>query len=130
MIGLFNKVRLASLFSLFAYGIAQAADTPVAAQAAAPHQGSPWSMLWLPAVLILIFYFLMIRPQTKRAKQQRQLLEGIGVGDEVVTSGGMIGRVARLRDNFVVLEVFRGTEVMFQKNAIASILPKGTMDSV
>jgi len=129
MISLFNKVRLTGLFSLFVYGVAQAADAPVA-PVAAPHQGSPWSMLWLPAVLILIFYFLMIRPQTKRAKEQRQMLGNIGVGDEVVTTGGMVGRVARLRDNFIVLEIFRGTEVMFQKNAIASILPKGTMDSV
>ena len=115
-----------SLLSLVGIGTAYAA--PVVAQQ--PHEGGFWSMLWLPLLLILVFYFLLIRPQTKRAKELRQLLEGLSLGDEVVTTGGIVAKVARLKDNFVVLEIANGTEITVQKASIASLLPKGTINSV
>lgn len=87
-------------------------------------------MLWLPVLLILVFYFLLIRPQTKRTKELRQLLEGLSLGDEVVTTGGIMARVALLKDNFVVLEIAKGTKITVQKASISSLLPKGTIDSV
>ncbi|WP_304986140.1 preprotein translocase subunit YajC [Coxiella-like endosymbiont] len=116
-----------SLLNLLGIGMAYGA--PVAAQQP-PHPGSFWSMLWLPLLLILVFYFLLIRPQAKRAKEQRQLLENIALGDEVMTTGGIAGKVTRLKDNFVVLEIAKDTEITVQKGSIASILPKGTIDSI
>ena len=76
------------------------------------------SLIFL-ALLIAIFYFMLIRPQKKRAEQHRQLIESITLGDEVVTIGGMHGRVAALRDEDVELEVAPGTRVRFVKTAIA-----------
>lgn len=114
-------------------GIATAyAEAPVAATTTAvqQHPGNFWSMLWLPLLLIVVFYFLLIRPQSKRAKQHRELIDALSVGDEVVTTGGVVGRIARLRDNFVVIEIAKGVEMTMQKGAIASVLPKGTVDSL
>ncbi len=99
-------------------------------QVAQPHPGNFWSMLWLPLLLIVVFYFLLIRPQSKRAKQQRAMMDNLGVGDEVVTAGGIMARVIRLKDNYVVVEVSKGVEITLQKSSIASILPKGTINSV
>lgn len=107
--------------------------TAQAATAAAPHaEGAGGLLTFLPMMILLIavFYFLLIRPQTKRAKEQRQLLENLSVGDEVITAGGIVGRLAKLRDNFVVLNVSNNLEIILQKTSIASILPKGTIDSV
>ena len=116
------------LSSLGVVGTTYNNTAPVIAQKS--HLGSFWSMLWLPLLLIFVFYFLLIRPQTKRAKEHRQLLEGISLGDEVLTTGGLVARVSRLKDNFIVLEVGNGTEITVQKNSIASILPNGTIDSI
>lgn len=110
-------------------GIGTAYGVPVTAQQP-PHPGNFWSMLWVPLLLILVFYFLLIRPQAKRAKEQRQLLENIALGDEVMTTGGIAGKVTRLKDNFIVLEIAKVTEITLQKGSIASILPKGTIDSI
>ena len=114
-----------SLLNLLGIGTAYAA--PVAAQ---HHQGSFWTMLWLPLLLIIVFYFLLIRPQSKRAKEHRKLMDNISLGDEVVTTGGIIAKVARLKDNFIVLEIAKGTEITVQKSSVASVLPKGTIDSI
>ncbi|QHG92587.1 preprotein translocase subunit YajC [Coxiella endosymbiont of Amblyomma sculptum] len=89
-----------------------------------------WSMLWLPLLLILIFYLLLIRPQAKRAKEHKQLLEKIAPRDEVVTTGGILGRVTRLKGNVVILEIAKNIEITVQKGSIASVLPKDTIDSM
>lgn len=122
-----------SLLSLLGIGTALAETATTATTTAAPaaaHPGNVWSMLWLPLLLIIVFYFLLIRPQSKRAKEHRALIEAIGVGDEVITTGGILGRVVRLKDNFVVLELAQGVEISIQKASIASVLPKGTMGSI
>lgn len=78
----------------------------------------------------LIFYFFMWRPQSKRAKEHKALIAGINKGDEVVTSSGIIGKVTRLDDDYVVLEVSEGTELKFQKLHIGAALPKGTIKNI
>ncbi|MBY4675892.1 preprotein translocase subunit YajC [Marinobacterium arenosum] len=78
----------------------------------------------------LIFYFFMWRPQAKRAKEHKNLVGGLSKGDEVVTSGGIIGKVIRLDDDYVVLEVSEGTELKFQKLHVAAALPKGTIKNI
>ena len=79
---------------------------------------------------VLIFYFLLWRPQAKRAKQHKQLINGISKGDEIVIGGGLVGRIIKISDEFITLEVSEGTEVNVQKNAIAAVLPKGTIKSI
>lgn len=104
-----------------------AADT--AAQAGA-HHGSTWQMLLLPILLILVFYFLLIRPQSKRAKQQREMISKIGIGDEVMTAGGIVGKITRLKDNYVVMKIAKEVEITLQKSSVATVLPKGTVDTI
>jgi preprotein translocase subunit YajC len=79
---------------------------------------------------ILIFYFLMWRPQSKRAKEHRNLVSELGKGDEVVTNGGIAGKVTKVSEEFVKVEVSEGVEMNIQKVAIASALPKGTLKGI
>lgn len=104
---------------------------PVAhAQAAgAPAAPSMMSTLLFPVVLIAIMYFLMIRPQMKRQKEHRAMLEKLAKGDEVITSGGIAGTVVALSDAFITVEVASGVQLRVQKGAISSVLPKGTLKS-
>ncbi len=84
----------------------------------------------MPLILIfIIFYFLMIRPQVKRAKEHKKLVEALAKGDEVVTSGGILGKVTEVGDSFLSVEVAEGTVVKIQRNAVASLVPKGTVKS-
>ncbi|MET3999852.1 preprotein translocase subunit YajC [Marinobacterium sp. MBR-109] len=78
----------------------------------------------------LIFYFFMWRPQAKRAKDHKNLIASLAKGDEVITAGGIIGKVVRLSDDYVVLEVSEGTELKFQKAHVAAELPKGTIKNI
>jgi preprotein translocase subunit YajC len=93
---------------------------------AAPGGGGLTTLIF-PVLLLVIFYFLLIRPQQKRAKEHRQLVANLGKGDEVVTSGGLLGRVMEVGETFTTLEVSEGVQVKVQKNAVASVMPKGTM---
>jgi len=82
----------------------------------------------LPMILLLgIFYFLIIRPQTKKAKEHRQMVEALKKGDEVVTNGGLLGRIAEVGENFLLVEMGDGVQLKVQKVAIASLMPKGTV---
>jgi preprotein translocase, YajC subunit len=103
---------------------------PAYAQAAS-QQGAPglMSTLLFPIILIAIMYFLMIRPQMKRQKEHRAMLEKLAVGDEVVTAGGIAGVVRGIGDSFVTLEVADRVEIRVQKGAIGNVLPKGTLKS-
>jgi preprotein translocase subunit YajC len=83
---------------------------------------------FLPLIIIfVVFYFLLIRPQTKKAKQHKLMVEALAKGDEIVTNGGLLGRVTKIGDNFVDLELAEGTVVKLQRNAVGSVLPKGTI---
>ena len=84
----------------------------------------------LPLVLIfVVFYFLLIRPQQKRAQEHKKMGEGIKSGDEVVTNGGTLGKITGIGEQFVTLEVAAGVEIKVQRQAIQMMLPKGTMKS-
>ncbi len=78
----------------------------------------------------LIFYFLIWRPQTKRAKELKSLLDSLHIGDEVMTSSGMLGKINRVDDHFVSLQVADNVELKMQKSAVAAVLPKGTIKSI
>jgi preprotein translocase subunit YajC len=99
------------------------------ALAAAPPEGQPDPLMsFLPLVLIfVVFYFLLIRPQTKRAKEHKKMVEGLAKGDEVVTSGGLLGRITQVGENFVQLKVAEGVELKIQKQAVSTLMPKGTV---
>lgn len=84
----------------------------------------------LPLILIVvIFWFLLIRPQMKRNKQHRELVAGLSVGDEIVTSGGMLGTITEVGESFVSLELADGVVIKLQRHAVAQVVPKGTLDS-
>jgi len=80
-------------------------------------------------VLFAVFYFMLIRPQMKRAKEQRTMIAGLAKGDEVVTNGGVAGRIDELGDSFVSLEIAPNVKIKLQKSAITLVLPKGTLKS-
>ena len=94
----------------------------------APPGGGGLIAQFLPLVLILVvFYFLLIRPQQKRAKQHRDMLAALAVGDEVITSGGIFGKVTHIDEHAVTLNIGAG-EVRFQKQAVQALLPRGSLD--
>ena len=99
------------------------------AQDAAP-QGSGLSGLLMFAVLFVVFYFLLIRPQMKQAREHKKMVAEISKGDEIVTSGGLLGKITQVGDSFIQLEVTRDTEVKIQKHAISAVMPKGTIKSL
>jgi preprotein translocase subunit YajC len=95
--------------------------------------GSPTSdlMSFLPLVVIFVlFFFMIIRPQMKQAKEQRAMIAALQKGDEVVTSGGVVGKVTKVSESFVTVEIAANTEVIVQKQAIQTALPKGTIKSI
>lgn len=95
---------------------------------AAPGAPSNPLMSFLPLIILFgIFYFMLIRPQMKRAKEQKAMITALARGDEVVTSGGMLGRIDELADQFVTLEIADGVRVKVSKQHITSVLPKGTL---
>lgn len=103
--------------------------SPAHAQAAgaAPPPGAGLMTFAFPILLLVIMYFLMIRPQQKRMKEHRAMLDKLGNGDEVMTNGGIAGVVREIGDNFIALEVADGVRLRIQKGAIANVLPKGTL---
>lgn len=100
------------------------------AQASAPAGGGMLMELPLIALVIAIFYFVVIRPQTKRVKDQKTMIEALQKGDEVVTSGGQLGRVAKITGNYVILEICQNIETTILKTAVQTLLPKGTLKGI
>lgn len=85
-------------------------------------------MSLLPLVLMfVVLYFVMIRPQMKRQKEHRAMVEALAKGDEVATSGGLVGRVTKLGDTYLGVEIAQGVEVQIQRSAVVQVLPKGSM---
>jgi preprotein translocase subunit YajC len=89
-----------------------------------------WISLFPLILMFVILYFLIIRPQTKRAKDQKAMLEALQKGDEVVTAGGAVGRVTKVGDGYITLEVAPNVEIHVQKPAVTTLLPKGTLKSL
>jgi preprotein translocase subunit YajC len=107
------------------------------AQTAPAAAGGPESMLTSVGFMVLIFvvfYFLMIRPQTKRQKEHKTMVESLGKGDEVLTAGGMIGKITDISDQYMTVQVAsidgKPVEVSMQRSAVQTLLPKGTMKSI
>ncbi|MBU65080.1 MAG: preprotein translocase subunit YajC [Cupriavidus sp.] len=88
-------------------------------------------MSFLPIILMFaVLWFIMIRPQMKRQKESKAMLEALAKNDEVVTAGGILGRVTKVNESYVTLEVAEGTEITVQKNAVTTVLPKGSLKSL
>ncbi|UJP04091.1 MAG: preprotein translocase subunit YajC [Nitrosomonas sp.] len=101
------------------------------AQAAASTQDNSDLLSLLPMFGILVlFYFLLIRPQAKRAKEQKQMVEGLQRGDEVITNGGILGQVLNVSEAYVIIEIAPAIEVTALKSSVQTLLPKGTLKSI
>lgn len=103
------------------------ADTNTAAQV--PQQGN-FSFFIMVAVLLVFMYFAIWRPQSKRAREQRDLLTSLAKGDEVITTGGLVGTINKINENYIGLMLAENVEITLQKAAIVSVLPKGTLKSL
>ena len=101
-----------------------------AAPAAAGQSGGALMQFGMIAVFILIFYFLIWRPQAKRAKEHRSLVESLGVGSEIVFAGGLMGKITKLEGDFAVVELSRGVDIKIQRASVISVLPEGTLNSL
>jgi len=97
------------------------------AQAGAAPPGGQLAPLLMMVLFIVIFYFLLIRPQQKKAKEHQAMLSALSVGDEVVTAGGILGKVTALGEGVVTLEVAQGVQIKVQKFQVSSLVPKGTL---
>ena len=96
----------------------------------AAQQPSLMANLLMIAVFVAIFYFLIWRPQAKRSKEHRSLVESLGVGSEVVFAGGLMGRITKIEGDFAVVELSRGVEVKIQRASVISVLPEGTLNNL
>ncbi len=103
------------------------ADAAPVAVAPATSSSSPWATVVMLLIFFAIFYFLLIRPQSKRAKQQRELLASLGRGDEVMTAGGIMGKVTDIEDTMVSIEIAPNVVIKLQKASVTANLPKGTL---
>ena len=104
--------------------------SPVIAQATPQSGSGGMSMIIMMVVLFGLMYFMMIRPQMKRQKEHRALISGLAKGDEVVTNGGIAGRVEEVGETFITVEIAAGVKVKVQKGSVQQVLPKGSLKSV
>ena len=103
--------------------------SPAYAQSGAAGGGIMPTLIMV-GLFFVCMYFMIIRPQMKRQKEHKKLLESLEKGSEVVTSGGIAGRIRQVGENFLVVEVSEGVEIRIQKNAVTSVVPKGTLESL
>ncbi|WP_374664710.1 preprotein translocase subunit YajC [Acinetobacter sp.] len=96
----------------------------------AAQQPSMMANILMIAVFVAIFYFLIWRPQSKRAKEHRALVDSLGVGSEVVFAGGLMGKITKLEGDFAVVELSRGVDVKIQRASVISVLPEGTLNNL
>ncbi len=102
------------------------AQTAPAAAAGGSMQDSLMSMLPL-VLMFVVLYFVMIRPQMKKQKEHRSMVDALAKGDEVVTAGGLLGRVSKMGESFLSVEIAAGVEIQVQRSAVVQVLPKGTI---
>jgi preprotein translocase subunit YajC len=91
--------------------------------------GAGYSQIIILVALVAVFYFLLIRPQQKRMKDQQTMISRLSTGDEVVTTGGILGRITEVGDSFITLEISEGVRVKVQKAQVTQLVPKGTLKS-
>ena len=99
------------------------------AQAAGAAQGGAWQQLLFFVPLFVLFYFMLIRPQSKRAKEHREMVAKLAAGDEVVVGGGILGKIVEVGDTFLSVEIASGVTIKVQKAQVAQLVPKGTVKS-
>ncbi|MDH5190408.1 MAG: preprotein translocase subunit YajC [Gammaproteobacteria bacterium] len=104
-------------------------DAMAANGAAAQQQGDPVFSLVFMVLIFVVFYFLLIRPQSKRVKEHKKLVESLAKGDEVVTNGGVLGKITEVGDNFLTVEIAKEVQIKIQRDAVSSMMPKGTIKS-
>ena len=97
------------------------------AMATSPGQGDALTSFLPLIVIFVIFYFLLIRPQSKKAKEQKLMIEALAKGDEIVTNGGVLGKIVKVGDNFIEVEVATGVNLKVQRHAVSMLMPKGTI---
>jgi len=97
------------------------------AEGAAAQQADPMTSLIFFGGMILIFYFILIRPQSKRAKEHRELVAGLSKSDEVITNGGILGKITDVSEQYVSIEIADNVQIKVQKAAVATVLPKGSL---
>lgn len=102
------------------------AQTAPAAAAGGDMQSTLMSMLPL-LLMFVVLYFVMIRPQMKKQKEHRNMIDALAKGDEIVTAGGLLGKVSKMSDGYIGVELATGMEVQMQRSAVVQVLPKGTM---
>ena len=103
------------------------ADTVASSGAAATQQPDPFASLLLPIGLVVLFYFFLIRPQSKRQKEHRQLVSELQKGEEIITSGGILGKITSINDDFITLEIAKYSTMVIQRSAVQTVMPKGTI---
>lgn len=97
------------------------------AGAATTQSADPLASLILPIGLVVLFYFFLIRPQSKRQKEHKKLVNDLQKGEEILTSGGILGKVTNIKDDFITLEIAKDVSLKIQKSAVQTIMPKGTI---
>ena len=99
------------------------------AQTAAPPGADLWSMMPI-LLMFVVLYFIMIRPQMKRAKEMKAMIEALQKGDEVVAAGGIVGKISKLNESYVTLQIADNVEIRLQRPAVQLVLPKGTIKNI
>lgn len=105
-------------------------DALAATDAVAPQAANGTVSMMMMVGLIVVFYFLLWRPQSKRAKEHRELVGGLQKGDEIVSSGGILGRIKRVEEKFIEMTIAEGVDIKIQRSAVSTVLPKGTVKSI
>jgi preprotein translocase subunit YajC len=100
------------------------------AQGAGGGQGGGIESMLLILIMFGVLYFMMIRPQMKRTKEHKAMIEALQKGDEIVTAGGMLGRISKINENYVTLEIAPNVEIQVQRPAVQVVLPKGTLKNI
>ena len=100
------------------------------AQGAAGAGSDPWLSLLPLVVIFVVFYFLLIRPQQKRQKEHQDMVSKLSAGDEVVTAGGVVGKVTEVKDSFIRVEISNGVQVVVQRHTIGAVVPRGTLKNI
>lgn len=101
-----------------------------AADAAPDAQGGSFSFFIMMGLVFVFAYFFILRPQAKRAKDQQQLMQSLAKGDEILTVGGLLGRITKVADQYLTIAINQDLEIIIQKSAVVSLLPKGTIKAL
>ena len=126
---MFNKIFTGNTFfgTAFLALFASEALATNGAPAAPGPAGDPLASMILPIGLIVLFYFFLIRPQSKRHKQHKEMVAALQKGEEVVTTGGLLGKITSVGENFITLEISKEVSIHVQKNSVQAVMPKGTI---